>query len=141
MPPPLRGAVIRYSYLWAREFAKGQIEGRKNRPALVIAISVIEANDIATVYVLAITHSPPSQNTDAIALPLPVKRKLGLDEEPAWIVTTEANAFSWPGPDIRPISIGRIVYGYLPEALLAQAIRSFLDNRKKKRATVVTRTS
>jgi hypothetical protein len=32
-----------------------------------------------------------------------VKRHLGLDDEPSWIITTEVNRFVWPGPDIRVV--------------------------------------
>jgi len=43
--------------------------------------------------VLAITHTPPQRESDAVVLPAAVKRRLGLDDTPPWIVTDEANAF------------------------------------------------
>jgi len=144
LTPPERGSIINYAYLWAREDARGQSEGRKNRPALVLALSVTEERGVHRVYVAAITHSPPSRASDAVQFPLRVKRQLGLDDEPAWIVTTELNTFVWPGPDIRPIP-GRnprtSVYGRIPEDLLKRAVRSFLENRKKQQAALVTRKS
>lgn len=61
-----------------------------------------------------ITHHPPQRTTDTVVLPAAVKRRLGLDDNTSWIVTTEANAFAWPGPDVRPIR-GRnptaVIYG------------------------------
>jgi len=143
LPPPERGSIIRYAYLWAGEHAQGHEEGRKDRPALVLALSVRLEEGQTEVLVLAVTHVPPRIASDAIAIPLAVKRRLKLDEEASWIVTTEANAFVWPGPDIRPIP-GRspkgVVYGRIPDDLLQQAARSFLANRKRQRAKMVSRT-
>jgi hypothetical protein len=102
-PPPERGSVIRYGYLWADESTAGQEEGRKDRPVLVLALSVKEQFGTTQLLVLAITHTPRADPDGAISLPRAVKRRIGLDDAPAWIVTTEANAFTWPGPDIRPI--------------------------------------
>jgi hypothetical protein len=99
---PLRGAVIRYAYLWADENRRGQEEGRKDRPAVVLALSVRDAEGATNVLVLAVTHTPPSDFDDAVPFPPDAKRRIGLDDAPAWIVTTEANAFVWPGPDVRP---------------------------------------
>jgi hypothetical protein len=50
-------------------------------------------------------------------------RRVGLDDAPAWIVTTEGNAFLRPGPDIRPIPArppGTLVYGQVSASLLQQ---------------------
>jgi hypothetical protein len=33
----------------------------------------------------------------AVEIPLPVKRHLGLDDNPSWIVVAEGNEFLWPG--------------------------------------------
>lgn len=140
---PERGSVIRYSYLWADENARGQEEGRKDRPALVLALSIKEADGTTEVLVLAVTHSPPANEADAVAFPHEIKCQLGLDDAPSWIVTTEANAFIWPGPDIRPVP-GRapttVIYGRVPNGLLKQVARSFLANRDKQRSRLVPRT-
>ncbi len=75
--------------------------------------------------------------------PRDAKRRIGLDDAPAWIVTTEANAFIWPGPDVRPV-LGRVpttvVYGRIPDALLQRVARSYLLNRQKQRSRLVSRT-
>jgi hypothetical protein len=44
-----------------------------------------------------------------------VKRHLGLDDQPSWIVVAEGNEFVWPGHDLRkrPRS-QRYDYGFLP---------------------------
>jgi hypothetical protein len=78
-----------------------------------------------------------------VPFPQPVKRAIGLDDAPSWIITTEANAFIWPGPDVRPVP-GRtpttMVYGRVPNGLLTQAARSYLANRERQRARLVPRT-
>ena len=138
------GTVIRYSYLWADEAARGREEGRKDRPSLVIAVAIQATHGTFRVLVLAVTHTTPREADDAVRLPARVKRALGLDHAPAWIVTTEANAFTWPGPDLRSIR-GRtsrtVVYGRVPTRVLRDAVRSYLANRHRQRGRVVARTS
>jgi len=139
---PKRGSVIRYGYLWARESKRGQEEGRKDRPALVIALSVQTEDGETRIFASAITHSPPFARDDAVEIPAITKRKLGLDSDPAWIVTTEVNEFVWPGPDVLPVPgrpPGTLVYGEVPDDLLQRAIKSFVENRRKQRAIVVRR--
>jgi hypothetical protein len=142
--PPGRGDIIRYAYLWADEQRRGREEGGKDRPSLVLALSIRLDDGRTEVLVLAVTHSPPRNPADAIAIPSNVRRRLGLDGQESFIVTTEANAFVWPGPDIRPIP-GRkpasVIYGKVPDDLLRDAARSFLANRKSQRASLVRRSS
>lgn len=143
LTPPERGSIIRYAYLWADEHRRGREEARKDRPALVLALAVRRDDGQTELLVLAITHSPPADPSEAVALPVAIKRRLRLDDDASWIVTTEANAFVWPGPDIRPIpgrNPLRVVYGKIPESLLQAVARSFLANRKRQRAEFVART-
>jgi hypothetical protein len=37
LPRPVPGLVVRYSYLWYREFLDGREEGRKDRPCAIVA--------------------------------------------------------------------------------------------------------
>jgi hypothetical protein len=140
---PAPGSVIRYAYLWSDENLRGQEEGRKDRSALVLALSVKEVDGIVNVLVLAVTHTPPADPADAVAFPQDAKRRIGLDDAPSWIVTTEANAFIWPGPDVRPVP-GRVpttmIYGRIPDDLLQQVASSYLLNRRKQRSRLVPRT-
>lgn len=140
---PQPGSVIRYAYLWADENLRGQEEGRKDRPALVLALSVKAVDGTVNVLVLAVTHTPPTDPADAVPFPQEAKRRIGLDDAPSWIVTTEANAFIWPGPDVRPVP-GRapttMIYGRIPDALLKQVAGSYLLNRRKQRSRLVPRT-
>ena len=142
--PPPPGSVIRYAYLWADEHSAGREDGRKDRRALVLALAV-RAESVATqVLVLAITHEPPRDPADAVPFPAAEKQRLGLDDIPAWIVTTEGNAFLWPGPDIRPIPAqppGTLTYGQVSHSVLQQVARSYLGNRQKQRSRLIARTA
>jgi hypothetical protein len=130
------------THIFGQTNKRGREEGSKDRPALVLALSVVRDNGQLRVLVLAITHVEPKRVSDAIALPLDAKRDLGLDDVPSWIVTTEANSFIWPGPDIRPVP-GRTpfspFYGRVPAALLIEVARSYLANRNRQRARIVGR--
>jgi hypothetical protein len=142
LAPPERGSVIRYAYLWADQNARGREEAEKDRPALVLALTVRQDNGTTEVLVLAVSHTPIADPDDAVPFPREVKRRIGLDDAPSWIVTTEANAFFWPGPDIRPVP-GRapttVVYGRVPDGLLRRVARSFLANRNRQRSRRVQR--
>jgi hypothetical protein len=109
---------------------------------VVVAVAVTEGPSQTRVLVLAVTHTPPADPFDAVAFPRRLKAAIGLDERPAWIVTTEANAFVWPGPDIRPVP-GRVppvvVYGRAPAALTRKVVESYLANRTRQRARLVRR--
>jgi hypothetical protein len=126
-PPPQPGQVIRYSYLWWNEGRTGREEGIKDRPCGVVLTRIAESGR-TIVYVLPITHTPPMKEEDGIEIPQATKRRLGLDAEQSWIITTEFNRFTWPGPDIRPTASGDYLYGVLPEKLM----RLVLDQVKKR---------
>lgn len=140
--PPRPGDVIRYTYLWADERAAGREEGRKDRPAVVLALAVVTESETVRVLVVAVTHTAPRDPDDAVPFPVALKRAIGLDDRPAWIVTTEGNAFAWPGPDLRPVR-GRmprtVVYGRVPAGLLRRIAASYLANRTRQRARLVQR--
>jgi hypothetical protein len=104
-PVPVPGLVIRYSYLWASEHARGQEEGVKDRPCAIVLATANEAGD-QMVTVLPISHTLPSNPLLAVEIPAAVKRRLNLDDERSWVVLTEANRFTWPGPDLRPLRPG-----------------------------------
>jgi hypothetical protein len=140
---PERGSVIRYAYLWADEAARRQSEGLKDRPVVVIAISIVDEGGNKRIYALAVTHSAPSGPDDAVEIPSAVKRTLGLDAERSWVVTREANAFIWPGPDIRIVpgsDPATAIYGRLPTKLLDKVIASYLANSESRLTKIIPRT-
>ena len=141
LPIPVPGLVIRYSYLWLEEHRKGQEEGTKDRPCAVILMTKnIESDQVVTV--LPVTHSPPSDLTLAMEIPTATKKRLGLDDERSWVVLTEANQFTWPGPDLRPAVQGdmtSVAYGLLPQAFYLQLRARFVDVLKAGGAAAVAR--
>lgn len=113
---PSPGEVIRYSYLWFEEQAKGHEEGSKDRPCLV----VVANPDTKRVWVLPITHVWPGTLPHAEKIHPATKSRLALDEQESWIILSELNEFIWPGPDLRPVpgkSPTTCSYGLLPSAL------------------------
>ena len=142
LPEPYAGLVIRYSYLWKREFDAGRDEGTKDRPCAIV-MAVVDEDGDKDVWVLPITHSPPPNVADAIEIPTLTKNRLGLDSDRSWIVITEANEFVWPGPDLRPVP-GRdpstIVYGALPPRFFAHVRDKFLERDRSEKSRRVKRT-
>jgi hypothetical protein len=116
IPAPKPAQVIRYGYLWAGEHDVGRGEGSKYRPVAIVMTLAAPASSLR-VAVVPVTHMPPTSATDALEIPANIKRHLGLDDEPSWIVLTELNVFNWPGPDLRPVpgsSPESPLYGILP---------------------------
>ncbi|QJW98466.1 hypothetical protein [Frigoriglobus tundricola] len=141
-PLPVPGQVIRYSYLWRSEYRRGQEEGTKDRPCVVVLLLTDEEGD-RVVTVLPVTHTPPSDPLLAVEIPHVTKRRLGLDDERSWVVLTEANRFTWPGPDLcmaRPGDPSSVLYGELPGRLLLQIRDRFLAAISAGNAAFVPRT-
>jgi hypothetical protein len=140
LPHPVPGLVIRYSYLWLEEHRHGQEEGVKDRPCAIILVTQNDDGD-EIVTALPVTHSPPIDPATALEIPFATKQRLGLDSARSWIVLTEANRFTWPGPDLRPARAGdasSIAYGLLPEKLFLKMRERFVA--LAKRAGTVHRT-
>ena len=138
LPNPEPGLIICYSYLWCSEYEQGREEGVKDRPCAIVLTTQDEEDD-TIVTVVPITHVPPDQSKQAIEIPLPTKRRLGLDSERSWVLLTEINRFVWPGPDLRSISKKqpeRFDYGFLPPSLfekIKQGIRAQNSAKKLKK--------
>jgi hypothetical protein len=128
LPKPTPGLVLRYAFLWRAEFEGGQDEGRKDRPCTVV-VAAPELAGETRVYVLPVTHTPPSDPSLAMEIPVRVKQHLGLDDERSWIVLDEINDFLWPGYDLRPVPGSkpeRIEYGILPPRFFDRVRTAFL---------------
>jgi len=140
IPQPIPGLVIRYSYLWRREFLIERQEGGKDRPSTVILVAIGKDGE-TRVYVLPITHRSPGPDVPAIEIPLRVKRHLGLDGERSWIVLDEINDFIWPGHDLRqvPGASSRVDYGILPPRFFDEVRTAFLDLARRRRVKRVPR--
>ena len=91
------------------------------------------------VVILPITHSPPSGDTVGIEIPSKVRRAVGLDDEPCWVVVSEHNVDEWPNAGLEPIPgrPGIFAYGFLPPRLLADIKRKFFDLARRNRSAGV----
>ena len=141
-PQPIAGQVIRYSYLWRSEYQQGQEEGLKDRPCVVVLVLTDEAGD-KQVTVLPVTHTPPSEPAMSVEIPHVTKHRIGLDDERSWVVSTEANRFTWPGPDVCMADGGdpaSVVYGEVPGKLLLRIRDRFVAAIKTGNAALVRRT-
>lgn len=143
IPEPVPGLVIRYSYLWFSEYAAGQQEGAKDRPCAIVAAVRLDEDGDTRVLVLPVTHTAPRRGQDAIEIPQAVKARLRLDAERSWVVLSEWNEFTWPGPDLRRAPGGdaaSVAYGILPPRLFAGIRDHFLALAGVRKAKRVTRT-
>jgi hypothetical protein len=142
LPAPEPGLVIRYSYLWLREYEQGREEGVKDRPCAII-LALVDADGDTRVTVLSVTHSAPGGPSTTIEIPRDTKRRLGLDSERSWIILAEANEFVWPGPDLRPIpgaDMATVAYGFLPPRFFNLVRQRFLALARQRRTQGVQRT-
>lgn len=141
LPTPEPGLVISYAYLWRHEYRKGQEEGRKVRPSVIVLAVQSPSGDAPRVTVAPITHTPPAKDGEAIELPPRVKQALSLDADRSWIILDEVNQFTWPGYDIRPVpgSKDRFAYGFIPPKLYDIIIGRILELAAARRVAETLR--
>ena len=124
---------FRYSYLWdCGSTAKAARRATRTAPAWVLAIVMTTEDGAPVVRVLPITHTPPANPADAIEIPAAVKNRLRLDHERSWIVLTESNRFTWPGPDLRNIETDSGYYGALTPGLFARGEAAVRGDRPRR---------
>jgi hypothetical protein len=143
LPEPVPGLVVRYSYLWHREYVEGRDEGQKDRPCAIVAALRVDENGDTRVLALPITHTPPLVPDLAVEIPAKVKDRLRLDHARSWVVLSEWNAFVWPGPDLRRLpgaTDASVAYGMLPPNLFLAIRERFLAIVKAHGAHEVRRT-
>ncbi len=141
LPKPEPGLVIRYSYLWMREYEEGREEGVKDRPCAIILAT--NGEEKKQVLVVPITHTSPSDDEVAVELPQDVKRLLRLDAERSWVILSESNLFQWPGPDLRPSRKeldSSVAFGLLPPKIFSLLKDRFLRLEVSRRSNRIRRT-
>jgi hypothetical protein len=125
--------VIRYPYLWAREAARGETEGRKHRPVTVgVRLSRVEG-DLLVLF--PITSKEPDAGRFAVEIPETEKRRAGLDAGlRLWIIFDEYNT------DI----VGESFYlepeapiGRFSKAFFLPLMRTFIS--RSKQASAISR--
>jgi mRNA-degrading endonuclease toxin of MazEF toxin-antitoxin module len=89
IPTPVVGLVIRYSYLWHREFLAGGRRRSKDRPCAIVAALRFDEDGETRVLVLPITHGPPNDTSACVEIPAKVKGQLGLDAARSWVVIND----------------------------------------------------
>lgn len=135
---PQIGEVIRHAYLWRNQADRGQTEGAKERPCVVVHKQ--EERDGSTrLFVIPITHTEPFDIERSVNCPTATKQRLGLDEQSSWIITSELNHFMWPGFDVRPTPDGRPSYGLLPNTLTRRIIEQIKSNSRDQALSSVNR--
>ena len=142
LPKPEAGLVIRYSYLWLKEYRQGREEGVKDRPCAIV-VATHDLDGTLQVLVVPVTHSPPETDEDVLELPAAIKQHLGLDTARSWVIVSESNFFDWPGPDLRRVpnrDDGSVVYGFLPPRFFMELRRRFLALEAAARSKRVRRT-
>lgn len=140
LPTPEPGLVVCYSYLWHDESVAGREEGIKNRPCALILVS--PKADGTRILVTPITHTKPSDLSSAVEIPIKTKKRLGLDDKPAWAICSEVNEFYWPGTDLKAVSSkdpSRVHYGVLPPKLFKQIKLKIQFLSKGRRLKTVAR--
>jgi hypothetical protein len=84
------------------------------------------------IMVLPITCSAPKDNAFRIQIPKGIKRYLGMDEEPLWVVISEVNEFIWPGYDLRTVSSRPDgAYGFIPPQFFKQIREELLKLHRR----------
>ena len=143
LPDPEPGLVISYSFLWSDEAAAGHAEGKKHRPCAIVLAMTPDSRvpDGRRVIVLPITHTRPKDADAAVELPHGIKRHLGLDDLPSWVVLDELNVFVWPGFDLRhlPGKPGQYAYGYLPPRFFDRLRERLRERRARGRLKAISR--
>jgi hypothetical protein len=90
---------------------------------------------------LPITHSPPTGATVGIEIPAKVKKAIGLDDAPSWVIVSEYNIDEWPNAGLSQIPgrPGVFSYGLLPPSLFEKVRARFAELAREKRAESVKR--
>ncbi len=106
----------------------------KERPAC-LAVATDSEIDPQVVVILPVTHSKPSGMTIGVEIPLPIRRALGLDSEPCWVIVTEFNIDEWPPAGIAPLpgTKNTFAYGVLPDGVFEPIKAAFLEHFDRKR--------
>jgi hypothetical protein len=130
--------VIRYDYLWKDEYRRGRLEGGKDRPCAIV-IATTDGVTHPYVVVAPITHSPPVPGTAAVEIPAKVKKHLGLDDDPSWIITGDLNRLRWDDPGIVPASRTKWDYGALPQPLVERVQEQIAAQARQRTISMLDR--
>jgi hypothetical protein len=130
---------MRYDYLWLQQAAAGMDQG-KDRPSCLVATSA-PGTQPRFVVILPITHSNPTGETVGIEIPERVRRAIGLDDSPCWVIVSEHNVDEWPNGGLQPLPgrPGVFSYGHMPPGLFASIKARFIELAKRRPGTGILR--
>lgn len=140
---PKPGLVIRFDYLWRDEQMRGQEDGGKDRPCVIVVATKERADGSRRIMVCPITHSPAQGNQTAVKIPPKLARALDLDEGRMWIKTHELNAFTWEKDRI-PVGMvktpgGKWIHGIVPYAIRKEVLAQVRQNNRQRKLSQVMR--
>jgi hypothetical protein len=135
LPEPEPGLIFRYDFLWRREAQAGR-DTSKERPACIVVATDSDIAGQRVVVILPITHSRPAKEAGGIEIPAAVRRAIGLDDEPCWVIVSEYNIDNWPNAGIAMLPGNRVAYayGHLPPHLFEFIKAEFLKRFDTRRA-------
>ncbi|MBP8936880.1 MAG: hypothetical protein KBG72_00185 [Agrobacterium sp.] len=147
MPPkaaamiePETGLVISYYFLWDREHAKGEAEGRKPRPACVVVPLTSKHGDVV---LFPLTSQTPAPGRIAIRVPETERKRLKLKGSgPSWIILDEGNTDRLTeSHHVDPIGYDplTIAYGVFSRAFMKQVVITAAQAIRERRVRLVKR--
>ncbi|GAB2188324.1 hypothetical protein LAB1_56350 [Roseibium sp. LAB1] len=140
MIDPETGLVISYSFLWSRENAKGEEQGRKARPTCVVVPLTSKSGDVV---LFPLTTKDPGVGRLCLRVPETERKRLKLrGDTPCWILLDEANTDILPGSfHVEPISYDplTISYGKFSHAFVGQILKKLAEAIRAKRLNFVQR--
>jgi hypothetical protein len=76
-----------------------------------------------------------------VEIPAKVRRAIGLDDAPSWVIVSEHNIDEWPNGGLAPVPgrPGVFSYGFIPPGLFAQVKARFLEAAGQARSPGVRR--
>lgn len=112
----------------------------KDRPACLVAASDPGARP-RFVVILPITHSAPTADAVGVEIPARVRRAIGLDDDPCWVIVSEHNVDEWPNGGLQPLPghPGVFSYDHIPPGLFVAIKARFVELARRKPGTGVRR--
>ena len=126
------GVIIIYPFLWSRQAALGESEGRKHRP-VVVAVRVPHPNKNDLLILFPITTKQPSHGQFAVEVPETKKYRAGLDPMlRQWIILDECNEDEIPGSYyVEPVP----PVGAFSKRFFLPLVLDFIKRRERTRVT------
>jgi hypothetical protein len=134
------GLVIRYHFLWSREYDRGEEHGRKARPVCVVVPLTRIGDDVV---LFPLTTREPGPDRLAVKVPETERRRLRLRGlSPSWLLLDEGNRDVLPGSfHVEPISYGSsdYFYGTFSQAFMRVVLRTLAVALRARQTRLVTR--